>query len=502
MEKTNSKTSTQDPRLSSKRTQPSASVPPVVTVLGHVDHGKTTLLDAIRKSNIAEREHGGITQKIGASRIEIDHEGKRRVITFIDTPGHEAFSLMRSRGVQAADVALLIVSSVDGVKPQTKESIDILKKNKIPFIVVFTKIDLPEKNLEKAKGEIVKEEINLEEYGGDVPSIEVSAKAGTNIHQLLDLILLVFELQNEGKAQQSGQLKAVIIESRQEPKRGPLAAAVIKSGKLSLRDEIVSDEISGRVKNLTDASGKSVQSATVGEAVEILGFEKAPKVGSLVLGKGQSLASSPAAASSQTTPSTQALNPFDQPDAPILSLVLCADSLGSLEAIENALPKEINIALAKTGEITPADILMAKSLKGIVIGFNIRLKPEIIKLARTEKILVKNYNLIYELVDEIEDVLEGKTLAMQEEVLGVSKIVASFPFEKTKVMGVQVTDGRVAKGDKVRLVRNDETIGESTVSSLRHGKDQVSKAEKGNEAGVIISPFLDFTIGDMLISLG
>lgn len=508
--------------------------PPVVTVLGHVDHGKTTLLDAIRKSNIADREHGGITQKIGASKIEFPHEGKTRSITFIDTPGHEAFSLMRERGVQAADIGLLIVSAVDGVKPQTKESIEILKDGDIPFIVVLTKVDLPDKNVEKAKGELVKEEINLEEYGGDVPVIEVSAKTGHNIKELLSLILLVFELLSEKKAVTlQGELKGVVIESRQDPKKGALATVVIKNGTLTLRDEVLSDEIVGKIKSLTDSSGKSLQSATVGEAVEVMGFEKAPKVGSLVLGKGAVKAevvsgrgpvdSFPPVSARLNAPSDQQLravgspstvatpdsnslplvaNPFDFPDAPVLSLILCADSLGSLEAIINAIPKEINIAKQKTGDITPADVLMAKSLGGIVIGFNIKIKPEIAKLARTEKVLVKNYGLIYELIDEIKDVLEGKTLALQEEVLGMAKVIAAFPFEKTKVMGVKVIDGRVAKGDKVRLVRDDKTIGETVVSSLRHGKDQVSKAEKGSEAGVIVIPFLDFTIGDMLISLG
>ncbi len=516
--------------------------PPVVTVLGHVDHGKTTLLDAIRKSNIADREHGGITQKIGASKIEFPHEGKTKTITFIDTPGHEAFSLMRERGVQAADIGLLIVSSVDGVKPQTKESIEILKSGNIPFIVVLTKVDLPEKNVEKAKGELVKEEINLEEYGGDVPAIEVSSKTGQNIKELLSLILLVFELLSERKAVTSqGELKGVVIESNQDPKKGALATVVIKNGTLALRDEILSDEINGKIKSLTDSNGKSLQNATVGEAVEIMGFEKAPRVGSVVMRKGaisaevanenflthnadgsslnlnasgakvrsENFISSPRPTGSPSTvatpdlnPSPVVANPFDFPDAPVLSLILCADSLGSLEAIINAIPPEINIAKQKTGDITPADVLMAKSLGGIVIGFNTKIKPDIAKLARTEKVLVKNYELIYELIDEIKDVLEGKTLALQEEVLGMAKVIAAFPYEKTKVMGVKVIDGRVAKGDKVRIVRDDQTIGETTVSSLRHGKDQVSKAEKGSEAGVIVAPFLDFTIGDMLISLG
>ena len=343
----------------------------------------------------------------------------------------------------------------------------------------------------------------------------------------MSLTRLVFALLSEKKAVSSkGELKGVVIESRQDPQKGALATVVIKNGTLLPRDEISSDEIVGKVKSLTDSNGKSLQSATVGEAVEIMGFEKAPKVGSVVLSKTAGPAARHLASAQSTSVDLRAVkafdshhplkeesengqssspivaNPFDFPDAPILSLILCADSLGSLEAIINAIPKEINIAKQKTGDITPADVLMAKSLGGIVVGFNIKIKTEIQKLARTEKVLVKNYNLIYELIDEIKDVLEGKTLALQEEVLGMAKVIAVFPYEKTKVMGGQVIDGRVAKGDKVRLVRNDETIGETTISSLRHGKNQVSKAEKGSEAGVIVAPYLDFTIGDMLISLG
>ena len=280
-----------------------------------------------------------------------------------------------------------------------------------------------------------------------------------------------------------------------------MATVVIKSGKLTVRDEVVSEDIRGKIKSLTDSNGKNLQSAATGVAVEVLGFERAPKVGTVILAKGEEKKNEEEQLPAQVSV-PQSLNPFDAADRPILSIVLCADSLGSLEAITLAIPSEINIALTKTGNITPADVLLAKSLGGIVIGFNVRIFPDIINLARTEKVLVKNYNLIYELIDELKDVLEGKTLALQEEVLGTAKIVASFPFEKTKVMGVQVTDGRVAKGDKIRLVRNDEAICETVITSVRHCKDQVSKAQTGSEAGLIVSPFLDFTIGDMIISLG
>ncbi|MEK7502469.1 MAG: GTP-binding protein, partial [Patescibacteria group bacterium] len=254
--------------------------PPVVAVVGHVDHGKTTLLDTIRKSNIAQREHGGITQRIGASKIEFINEGEKRAITFIDTPGHEAFSNMRGRGVAAADIGLLIVSSVDGVMPQTKESIKFLKEADVPFIVVLTKSDLPQKNPEKVKRELLKAGVLLEGYGGDVPVIEVSAKTDTNIKELLSLILLVLEMKNEGLgSSEEGEFKGVVIESKRDQRIGPVSTVVIKNGILSVRDEISADEILGRVKSLTDTLGKRVNRVTVGEAVEVLGFEKVPQVG-------------------------------------------------------------------------------------------------------------------------------------------------------------------------------------------------------------------------------
>ena len=465
--------------------------PPVVAVLGHVDHGKTTLLDAIRKTDIARIEHGGITQRIGASKIDFLHEGIKRQITFIDTPGHEAFSKMRGRGLQAADIGLLAVSSTDGVMPQTKESINLLKESKIPFIVVLTKSDLADKNPEKVKGQLLKEGVILEESGGDIPMIEVSAKTNSNIKELLELILLVFEM--KGLAPSSdNEFKAVVIESKLDPKKGPLASIVVKSGILKLKDQLFSeDREASRVRSITNDKGERLKEAFTGDAVEILGFVKIPPVGSIVV-KSPSV---------KTNDKKQAILPSEPESSPQtnLSVILCADTLGSLEAIVNALPKEINVVSQKTGDIASSDIFFAKSTKAIILGFNIKINPEVSRLASAEKVLVKNYSLIYELIDEITDVLKGKELELEEKILGTAKVLASFPFEKTKVLGVIVLSGRIARGDKVRLERNGEAVGESKIISLRSGKDPVSKAEKGEQAGAIISPFLDFAIEDMLI---
>ena len=511
-----------------KHEKPSASglnYPPVVAVLGHVDHGKTSLLDAIRKTTIAEREHGGITQGIGASSVEITLEGVKKRITFIDTPGHEAFTHMRGRGTQASDIGLLVVSSVDGVMPQTKESIEILKKAQIPFIVVLTKSDVPERQEEKVKQQLLKEQVLLEGYGGDIPYISVSSKTNTNIKELLELISLVFEMKQKPAAQGSN-LKGIVIESQLDQKSGPRATVVIKSGTLSVRDEIECDGIKARVRTIINDKGVHLDKAGVGEAVEVLGFEKVPMVGGIVNKKGAPssiLKNDEVRAagdlSSRTTPSPVpplAPLPFhsgqeampmpegflNEKEEPALSIVLCADNQGSLEAIVRSLPKEINIALQKTGDIASTDILLAKSISAIVLGFNTRIKPEIMKFALQEKVLVKNYKIIYELISEIKDVLAGKQLALVEEIYGRAKILAFFPFEKTKVLGIKVLDGRVARGDKVRLIRKEEIIGESTINSVRMNKNIVSKIGEGQEGGVILSPFLDFTIGDMLICHG
>lgn len=463
--------------------------PPVVAVLGHVDHGKTTLLDTIRKTSIATREHGGITQKIGASSVEIDHEGKKRRITFIDTPGHEAFAKMRGRGAQAADIGLLIVSAVDGVMPQTKESIDLLKASKVPYIVVLTKSDSEQKNPEKAKKQLAAEEVMIEGYGGDVPIIEVSSKTGSNIKELLDLILLVNDLHpKEENINSNSPLKAIVIESKQDPKAGAKASIVVKNGKIAVRDDVTTGSASGRVRSLISDSGTQVQEVGIGEAVEILGFEKAPTVGDVVYKGSEGLQDDPGQAKSEASYDDSAI-----------SLILVADTLGSLEAILASLPPKLNIISKKTGEITAADVLLAKSVGALVLGFNIKIRPDVMKLASTEKVLVKNYSIIYEMLQEIEDVVEGKRVSLLEEVYGVAKILASFPFDKQMVMGVKVLEGRVAKGDKVRIERDDAIIGEGHVNSVRTGKDQTSKVEAPLEAGIIVGPAIDFAPGDMVI---
>lgn len=476
--------------------------PPVVAVLGHVDHGKTTLLDAIRKTSIAEREHGGITQKIGASSIEVDHEGIKRKITFIDTPGHEAFAKMRGRGAGVSDIALLIISSVDGIMPQTKESIALLQQTHTPFIVVLTKSDMETKNPEKVKKDLLKEQVALEGYGGDIPVIEVSARTGHNVKELLDLILLLFDLQHRPddavNIAEKAQLKAIVIESKLDTRAGPKATVVIKNGSIHARDVLSIDGMPFKVRTIINDRGESVQSATVGQGVELLGFEKVPGVGAVIADAAGKIVAGQLPVEQKPLQRSMVYKKAEK--AIELSILLVADTQGSLEAIVHALPQGIRMIEKKTGEVNEADVMMAKSTGGIILSFNTKVKPNVLQLAYTEKIVVRNYTIIYELLSEVTDALEGKVLAQTEQIFGKAKILATFPFEKTLAYGVAVTEGRIARGDHVRLMRNDEPVGEGAIQSLRVGKNPQSKVEKGHEAGLVLGGLLDIRVGDMLLS--
>lgn len=474
--------------------------PPVVAVLGHVDHGKTTLLDAIRESSIADREKGGITQKIGASAVEIEHEGTKRWITFIDTPGHEAFNKMRGRGAQAADISLLIVSAGDGVKPQTRESIQVLRETNTNFIVVLTKSDLPTANPEKVKQELLKEGIQLEGYGGETPVIEVSAKTGRNVKELLDLILLMFDMHKSPHYTQEivadKPLSAVVIESRLDNRAGPKATAIIKNGSMAVREEVHVDGQTFKIRTLLNTSGKPVQQSSVGEAVEILGFTSVPPVGSIITNKENAEAK----AQEVQQPLKKELVYQKQEEHKGLSVILVADSQGSLEAIVNAFPKGIKIVAQKTGEVSEADVLMAKSTESLLLSFNTKIKPDLITFAFAEKVLLRNYDIIYEMLDEVNDALEGKLQSQMEQIYGTARILAKFPFERTFAFGISVMDGRIARGDRIRIMRDEEVVGETTINSLRIGKNSTSKVEKGHEAGLVFNGGLDIRVGDVLLS--
>lgn len=496
--------------------------PPVVAILGHVDHGKTSLLDAIAKTNVATREHGGITQAIGAfmvdcSELLVHGKEKRKTInnepithnriTFIDTPGHEAFAKMRSRGVNAADIAVLVVAADDGIMPQTKESIAHIKQANIPAIVAITKIDLPGLHVEKVKQQLVKEGLALEGLGGDIAVVPVSSKTGEGVPNLLEMILLVWQMANI-KGDQTAEFEAVIIESKLDRKKGALATIVVKNGTLRLGLEIAAEEVLGKVRALINDRGENVKEAPPGMPVEILGFTSVPQVGAKVVEKGKAHSTlrpirraqgKHAQGSGQAQVKTQE----ETMEKRRLAVIIKAENQGTLEAIVESLPKDdINIIFSSTGDPTEADILLAKTTSAIVIGFNSNVSQSVAKLAETEGVLVKTYRLIYELIKELEEAVElFKQGKAPEVVSGKAKILAIFPFDKKKVAGCKVLEGRLAKGDKVKVLRGEEILGEARIASIRKGKEEINKAETAAECGVLLSVELDFEPSDVILSV-
>jgi translation initiation factor IF-2 len=459
--------------------------PPVVVVMGHVDHGKTTLLDAIRKTEVAAREYGGITQKIGAYQVTIDGN----TITFIDTPGHEAFTKMRSQGANVADTAILVVAANDSVKPQTVESIKIIKAAKIPFIVAINKVDLAEANTDKTISDLGRHEVALENYGGDTPFVKVSALKGDGVKELLELVSLVAEM-NEIDGDPAGELAGTAIEAKLDVKRGPVATVIIKNGTLKVGETVFvgSDEV--KIKALIDYLGKPLQTAGPGTPAEILGAKTVPAVGARI-GKTATVSEKAAAGKSDQEENTDEK----------LKVIIRTDTIGSLEAITAALPPNVDVKRAETGEINEDDILLAKTVGAIVLGFNTKASTSATSLAESEKVLLRTYKIIYELLDEVRDAAAGMIeKLMDEEVLGVGQVLAEFPFEKLRIAGVKVLDGRIARGDNVRISRRDEEIGTAKVKSIRGGKEEVSKVEKGKECGILLEPQIDFRPGDDIIS--
>lgn len=471
--------------------------PPVVSVVGHVDHGKTTLLDALRKSNIATREAGGITQGIGASQIEVKHDNKKRKITFIDTPGHEAFMNMRAQGVSASDIALLVVAADDAVKPQTKESIEKIKEANIPYIVVFTKIDTPGANIQKAKGEILKETILLEGHGGDIPYVAVSAPKNKNIQDLIDVILLVNDM-SENKKSTSVEFVGIVIDSKRDKRKGITNSIVVKNGILRVKDDLFTqDENIGKVRAMFDTNGKGVKEAKPGDAVEIIGCAKIVDAGSLLF-KNEQIQKEQEPTSQTRTP--QDLLKLFQEEKGQLAIILKSGTSAEMEAIKNSLPEEVKIVHEGQGEITTSDVLLAKDFDALVIAFNTKIARDAMQLAQSEKIFYKEYTIIYELLNELQDALNSLTEDKGKKLRGKAEILAKFPSDDGDILGLRVTEGRLALNDDLQITRGDNIIGEGKVVSLKRGKKEVKEVAKGLECGSKISPDIDFQVGDMVSS--
>lgn len=473
--------------------------PPIITILGHVDHGKSTLLDKIRNTNLVAKEHGGITQHIGA--YQVTHNGK--IITFIDTPGHAAFEKMRSRGAKVADIAVLVIAVDDGIMPQTDEAIRHIQSAKVPLIVAINKIDLPGINvkvqLEKVKKQLSDKGILVEEYGGDAPVVPLSAKTGKGVDKLLEAILLVAEL-NEIKGDPNLAAQGVVIEASLDKFKGAIATILIRNGILKKGDQIMVGGVKGKVRGMFDFSGKAVDQAGPSMPVEVLGWEAIPAVGAVL---GEELTHSKKSEEAQSL-----VDKLRQKDAKTLKVIIKADKQGSLEAIQTSLEKfnkdrmVVNFILTGTGDIGEENVKLASTVGAIIIGFNVKVAPTAQKLAENEHILIRNYNIIYELLEDVEEVVNTfLEVGQLEEVMGKANIIAEFPYGKDeRVAGCRMVEGIIAKGQRIRVIREGQLLGETKLKSLRKVKEEVNKVEKGNDSGMLFDPPIDFQIGDIVES--
>lgn len=483
--------------------------PPIVTILGHVDHGKTTLLDFIRQASVAAKEHGGITQHIGA--YQATHDGK--LITFIDTPGHAAFEKMRGRGAKVADIAVLVVAVDDGIMPQTIEAIKHIKGESLPVIVAVNKIDIGGINIqvqmEKIKKQLSDNGILVEEYGGDSPIVPISAKTGEGVDKLLEMINLVAEV-NELKGDSEVQAQGVVIEANLNKFKGPVATLLLRNGTLKKGDLVVFGGVKGKIRGMFDYTGKALDQAGPSTPVEIIGLEAVPAVGA-ILGPSDAEAME---GKERPKVVTSLVDKLKNEQTTVLGVVLRADKQGSLEAIEDALAQfnieseHVKIMSAGTGDIGEADIKLASATRSIVIGFNAKIANTASKIAETEHVLIRTYTIIYELIDELKEVVEGMLkVGALEEVFGTAQIIAEFPYGKSeRIAGCKVLDGEITKGPKVKIIRGDpstdsgQVIGEAKIKSLKKVKDEVTRVEKGMECGIMLEPQVDFAVGDIIQS--
>ena len=486
--------------------------PPVITIMGHVDHGKTSLLDAIRTTNVVEGEAGGITQKIGAYQVVKD--GKR--ITFIDTPGHEAFTDMRARGAQVTDIAILVVAADDGVMPQTVEAISHAKVAKVPIIVAVNKTDKPEANPMKVKQELMEHGIVSVEWGGDVEFVEVSAKKKINLDGLLDTILITSEIL-ELKGNVKKRAKGVVLESRLDPKIGPIADILVQEGTLKIGDVIVAGEVQGKVKALLNDKGERVNTAIVSQPVEVIGFNNVPDAGDTMyviqneqhakriveeVRKERKI--------QETTKKTISLESLSDQlkheDLKELNLILRADSKGSVDALRDSLLKlsndevAVNIIQAASGAITESDIKLAEAAGAIIIGFNVRPTTKALKEAETNKVEIRTSGIIYHIIEDIEKALAGMLdPEFKEEYQGRIEIKKVFKVSKVgNVAGCVVIDGKVKNDSNIRILRDNVVIYEGKLASLKRFKDDAKEVVAGQECGLGVENFNDIKEGDVV----
>jgi translation initiation factor IF-2 len=485
--------------------------PPVVTVMGHVDHGKTSLLDAIRKSKVAEKEHGGITQHIGAYQVLTGH-GK---VTFLDTPGHEAFTAMRARGAQATDIVILVVAADDGVMPQTVEAINHARAAEVPIIVAVNKIDKPEADADRVKRELANHNLVPEEWGGQTIFVPTSAKKGTGIDQLLEMTALQSEVL-ELKANPSRAARGVIIEGRLDRGRGPVATVLIQNGTLHEGDAVVVGAHSGRIRALIDPAGRKVKSAGPSDPVELLGLSGVPSAGDVLVSvsderKARQIAGMRAdrdksKVKAATRITLEGLNrQIQSGEIKELRLILKADVQGSVEAVAEALERlsteevKLKVIHSSVGAINEGDVMLASASNAIVLGFNVKAEPKAAGQAQANGVDVRNYNVIYEAINDVKAALEGLLAPeIRETVLGRALLKQMFVISKLgPVCGSQVQEGKIVRGAKVRVRRGNSVVAEGTITSLRRFKDDVREVLTGLECGIGVD-VRDTQPGDIL----
>ena len=485
---------------------------PVVTILGHVDHGKTALLDSIRDSSVAERELGGITQHIGAYQVEANGQ----LLTFLDTPGHEAFTAIRARGSKATDIAILVVAADDGIMPQTDEAIDHAKAAGVPIVVAINKMDMPAADPERVKRQLSERDMLVEDWGGEIISVEVSAKTGDGITDLLENIAVVAEIADL-KANPDKPASGVIIEAKLDRQRGPTATLLVQDGTLSVGQHVTAGGTWGRVRAMSNDRGEAVKQVLPGTPAEILGFGSLPEAGDLfsvvpnertarAMATDKENPSSSQQAQARALTLDEVVNRTPAGELKELNLVLKADVQGSVEAVNHSLENlaanniKVRILHASSGGVTETDVLLASASEAIIIAFNVGTEPGADRLARRMGVEIRNYGIIYQLIDDVELALQGLLEpAIVDVVLGRAEIREVFPTRGgVKIAGCRIVEGRMAKGVTVRITRDGKILEESTVTSLRHFRDEINEAALGTECGVVLQGFNDFEEGDVL----
>lgn len=486
--------------------------PPVVTIMGHVDHGKTSLLDAIRSSHVAQGEHGGITQHIGAYKVKTANGA---YLAFLDTPGHEAFTAMRSRGAQATDIVVLVVSAADGVMPQTVEAINHAKAANVPIIVAVNKIDLPTSDPQKIRQELSNYNLMPEEWGGDAIMVDISAKQRINIDSLLEMILLRAEIM-ELKANPDRNAEGIVVEAKLDSRRGPVATILIQSGTLRVGDNLVVGTTYGKVRAMADEHGKRFNEAPPSTPVEVLGINEPPQAGDKFIVVSQESQAREIAQSRKEKVKADALRPRHHLSLQDISLgktkdlriILKADVQGSLGALGDALERlstsEISLKIIHrgAGSITESDVALAVASDALIVGFNLRPDAMVEKLAETEGVSINVYRIIYDLIADVKAAMEGLLDPdMKEKILGKAVVKQVFKLSSHgTISGCSVIDGKIQRGAKVRLLRDNVIVFEGSISSLKRFKDDVKEVEKGYECGIGLENFSDIKVGDIMES--